>query len=218
MTRTTPLTIAALVATAIAAGTVAPAVAQDRDMRGPDAPWHVRDHDGDGPHMLFRGHGGPDGFWLRFRDGRGGWMAGRLGAGVINHVCSDRGADRLEHLLLSIEQRTDPAGEQKQLFDEFRTAALVARTDFADACKAGREAARGDDAALPDRLKARLEVEKARVAALDEVLPKFEAFYNSLGDAQKQALEPRKGKRMIGERHHGSMQMDAPAAISPDRT
>ncbi|HHY51428.1 MAG TPA: Spy/CpxP family protein refolding chaperone [Alphaproteobacteria bacterium] len=219
MTRTISLTIAALAATAMSAGAAVPAIAQEQDMRSAQAQWHVRGSDGHGPYMMFRGLGGPDGFRFHFRDHAEDWTAERSGGGIVDLVCSERGADRLEHVLLGIEQRTDPTGEQKQLFDAFRSAALVAQTEFADACKASREAVRGDSGLnLPDRLRARLDIQKAHIAALSEVLPKFEAFYASLEEAQKQALEPRGGKRWPGERHRGPMHDDAPRAISPDRT
>lgn len=56
-----------------------------------------------------------------------------------------------------------------------------------------------------EMMQARLKLEEARVAALGEVLPKFEALYNALSDEQKASLEPMHGKRgMDGD--HGPRQ------------
>jgi hypothetical protein len=41
----------------------------------------------------------------------------------------------------------------------------------------------------------RLEIQKARIAAMETVLPAFTEFYGSLNDTQKAALDPRRGRR-----------------------
>jgi hypothetical protein len=193
MTRTTTLTIAALIVTTLAAGAAAPAIAQD--------------FRNDGREMHFRDHKGGDRFVIRRE--RGG-----LRGGLLAFVCSPRGADRLEHLLLTVEQRTDVTADQSGLFDAFRTAALTAQTTFADACSAAMPAGteRGN-IDLAQRLRIRQDIAKAHVAAMDAVLPAFEAFYNSLTEAQKLALEPRRGRH-----HHRDFGMlpEPGAPVAPD--
>src|SRR5690606_20600936 len=80
-------------------------------------------------------------------------------------------------------------------YDAFRTAAIAAQSDFTAACTEARPGepgtAQGD---LVDRLTTRHELARAQVAAMDTVLPAFEAFFASLSDEQKQALEPRRGE------------------------
>ncbi len=179
----TSTTMAALVAVAIAAGAGAPALAQDQGS-GQGSPELAMRGDGDRTErrMIEHRRGGPGGFPAL--------------------VCAEDGGDRLEHALLSIAQRTDPTGEQQPLFDAFEDAAIAAQQDFAAACAAARPsetaAAQGD---LVDRVTSRLEVEKARVAAASAVLPAFEAFYDSLSEVQKQALEPKRGEDGRGKHH-----------------
>lgn len=180
MRPTTTMTLAALVV-ALAAGTAAPALAQDSGT--------VKD----GREMHFRG--GPDdarGFMVRVR-GRDG-----MRGGVLALVCSPRGADRLEHMLLSIEQRTEPTAEQAPLFEAFRTTALTAQTSFADSCAELRPATAEAREALDlvDRLQARMDIQSAHLEAMTSVLPVFEAFYDSLSDEQKAALEPRRDRQI----------------------
>jgi hypothetical protein len=174
MTRTTTLTIAALIVTTFAAGASAPAVAQE--FRHDDREMHFGHK-----------HGGDRFIVRREIDGMRG--------GLLAFICSPRGADRLEHLLLTVEQRTDVTGDQVGLFDAFRTAALTAQTTFADACATAMpERTERGSIDLAQRLRIRQDIAKAHVAAMDAVLPAFEAFYNSLTDAQKLALEPRRGR------------------------
>ena len=197
MKRTT-LTIAALVVATIATGAAAPALAQDQA---------ANDHRPRELHQ--RGPGGPQGFHMHRDSSPRDGMRLRLrgGGAVLALVCSENGADRLEHLLLNMKQRTDPTAEQQPLFDAFQSAALTAQTDFAAACLAARPAA---DAStdLVDRLKARLDVQQAHLDAMNAVLPSFEAFYDSLSDEQKQALAPR---ARDGKRFEHRMRGPAPA-------
>lgn len=159
---------------------------------------------------------------------------GGMRAGLVGLVCSDRGAERMEVAFVRLSYRLGLSAEQKTLFDDLRTAALTAQTEFADACKAARPAASAEgtarDTAAPDPvegLKARIALDKARVAALESVLPKFEAFYGSLSDAQKARLMPRRDQvRMQGQRPrfpafpgrpgHGFPGMMQPGMPAPD--
>lgn len=184
MKSTTTMTLAALVAAALAIGAAAPALAQ------------VQPPNSSPTEMADRGHerGG------RQEGRRGMQHRGNMGGGFIALVCSENGDDRLEHMLLSVEQRTNPTAEQQGLYDAFKAAAVSAQADFSATCAAARpadpEATEGD---LVDRLTAGHEVASARLAAMETVLPAFEAFFDSLTDEQKQALEPGRDDK----RHRG---------------
>jgi hypothetical protein len=180
----TSLTLATLLVVAVA-GSAAPALAQDVGPRD-DGKLMVFRHHGDGPRLLMR----------RMHRGEG------RGAGFIGFACSEGGADRLEHTLLSMKQRTDVTATQQPLFDAFETAAKAAQADFAAACTAARPAEdERDSLDLAERLNMRLEIQKARIAAMETVLPAFTEFYGSLNDTQKAALDPRRGRhhRNVGE-------------------
>jgi hypothetical protein len=175
MAKTTSLTLAAVLVVAIA-GAAPPALAQHFGSDGPQERMFFRHHDM-GPRVIVRRMHRSDG----------------LGAGLLAFGCSDRGADRLEHTLLAIEQRTDVTTAQRPLFDEFQSAAKAAQADFAAACVATRPGkGERDSLDLAERLNMRFEVGKAQVAAMEAVLPAFTAFYASLSDEQKAALEPRR--------------------------
>jgi hypothetical protein len=196
--RTTSLTLAALVVATLASAAV-PALAADRPGR-----------DQNPAHGDFRAHGPRHGGSMQARDLRGGQRGS-----LLAFACSERGGDRLEHMLLTVAQRTDPTAEQQPLYDAFKSSALEAQAGFAAACETARSAAPAD---LSDRLAARLELDQARVAAMTDVLPAFDAFYDSLTDAQKQTFEPRAraGKRQFeGRRHQRPDTPAAPAAGNP---
>lgn len=184
MKPTATTTLAALVAATLAIGAAAPVLAQVQ------APNSGRTE------MADRGHerGG------RHEGRRAMQHRGDMGGGFLALVCSQNGSDRLEHMLLSIEQRTNPTSEQQGLYDAFKAAAVAAQADFSATCATARpadpDAAKGD---LVDRLTAGHEVASARLAAMKTVLPSFEAFFDSLTDEQKQALEPRRD----GKQHRG---------------
>ena len=125
------------------------------------------------------------------------------GAGLLGLVCSDKGAEALEVSFVRLTHRLELTDEQSKLFDAFKTKALTTQTSFADECQA----------ALPDRtadakpdllegLKARLTVEQAKLTAMNEILPDFEAFYGSLTDEQKANLMPQ-GMTRDGGDHMG---------------
>jgi hypothetical protein len=126
-------------------------------------------------------------------------LRGPMAGAVANHpfamlalACSDKGAGALEKLLDRSARRLYLSAEQQQLFDAFRSKALTAETSFSDACKAARpDRSAGARPDLLARMKAGLAIDQARLAALNEVLPDFEALYNSLSDQQKRHLTPR---------------------------
>jgi hypothetical protein len=192
--------IAALVATILALGAALPALAADGTAPTAMHWWnHVPRH----MQPMGPGHDmGP---------GRG--QAGPMG--LLRLACSDRGADRLEIALVRLSHRLNLTSGQQPLFDAFRTRALTTETSFADTCKASRpdrSAGRPDPLA---RLKSSLALDAARLAALNDVLPDFEAFYNSLSDQQKQALLPHRGMGM--GRWHGHGRGPGPANAAPQQ-
>jgi len=137
-------------------------------------------------------HGpGSHGHMQRLRGPMAGGIANRPFA-MLALACSDKGAGVLEKMLDRSARRLDLSADQKALFDAFRSKALTAETGFADACKAARPDRTADS--RPDllaRMKAGLAVDQARLTALNDVLPDFEALYNSLSDQQKHRLLPR---------------------------
>jgi hypothetical protein len=155
-----------------------------------------------GPGQFQNGPGGPgqfgqfnrrDGGDFRAARGGGGMRAG----GLINLVCSERGAERLEIAFVRMSHRVELTAEQQGLFDALKTAALTAQTTFADTCAAEHPAAiaEGQQPTPVDpveRMQGRIEIERAHAAALESVLPAFEAFYNSLTDEQKAQLQPQR--------------------------
>jgi hypothetical protein len=124
---------------------------------------------------------------------------------LLGFACSARGAERLEIAFVRLSYRLDLNPSQQALFDDLKAAALTAQAGFADACAAARPAPAAGEPAKRDplaRMQARLAIGKARTAALESVLPKFEALYNSLGDDQKSKLTPQRG-RHFGQNGHG---------------
>jgi len=115
-----------------------------------------------------------------------------MGAGALLMLaCSPKGAEALDVALLRLSYRLDLTADQKPLFDTFREKALTSETSFADTCKSNTPASA--DNTKPDfltRPKSRLAIDQARVTALNDVLPSFEALYATLSDTQKAALIP----------------------------
>ncbi|HQZ13140.1 MAG TPA: Spy/CpxP family protein refolding chaperone [Devosia sp.] len=194
MKRTTSMTIAALVVAVAAGAATAPVYAHDqgkRDFRGPgqDIQRQQDSRGGDWRQGDRRGPGQND-FGMR---------GGQRG-GLLSLVCAPNGADQLEHTLLSISQRVSPTAEQQPLFDTLKSTALTAQTNFADTCAKIRPPVAAATATTPapaatppnlaERLKNRLAIETAQVQAMTTIVPAFDAFYGSLTDAQKLALEP----------------------------
>jgi hypothetical protein len=185
------LAIAALVATTLGVGAVS-SFAQEAASPTPAA---MR---GTWPgHGMMMGHG------LMGR--------GMMGPGFLMLACADRGAEELDVALVRMSHRLELTAEQTKLFDALREKALTEATRFADACKAAMPAK--TDADKPDLIagiKAGLGLEEARLAALKDVLPAFEAFYDSLTDAQKAKLMPAS--------RDGRMMFDRGRMFAPGRT
>lgn len=183
-TSTTAKAAIAIVAASLSLAAIAPAQAAgpDRGDRGERHEFQANRQGGD-----------------QFGPRRGGMRMGGQG-GLLALNCGPNGAERVEHALIALKYRTNPTGDQVALFDAFQTAALDAQKEFAATC----------DATLPDRpvadagaattvtppnmleaMQMRLKLEEARVAALGEVMPSFEAYFNSLSAEQKATLDIR---------------------------
>lgn len=175
--------VAALVATTLALGAALPALAQET---GPAA-MHRWQNDG-APHMQPMRPGGRS-------------MMGP--AGLLMLACSDRGPEALELALVKMSYRLNLTTDQQPLFDAFRTKALTTETSFADTCKASRPDRAAGRPDLLARLKSSLAMDQARLTALNDVLPDFEALYNSLSDQQKQSIRPHHGFGMGMNRWQG---------------
>lgn len=128
---------------------------------------------------------------------------GRQG-GFVQLVCSEDGAERLETMLSKVSGKITLTAEQEALYDTFKSSALAAQTDYADNCTApvrGKKSADNADSDATklspvDRIKTRQANMTALVAAMDDVIPSMESFFDSLTDEQKAELRPtRDGKR-----------------------
>lgn len=121
---------------------------------------------------------------------------GRLGAGglaLVAMACSPEGGTMLETRIDAAAEQLDLSDEQSSLYDDFKTAALSAHTQFAETCAAVIDD-RPDD--LVEALRTRQAMLTARLDAIDSVLPSFEALYDSLTDAQKLELVKMRADRM----------------------
>lgn len=192
------IAIAALVATAIGLGAAASAFAQDAtDSSSASAPPTVN---GDAAAPTAPGAMPP-----------GGMMPARammphraMGPGALLVLaCSSEGTEALDAALLHLSYRLDLTADQKPLFQTFHDKAMADESTFADACKANAPAA-ADNGAKPDfltRFKDRLAIDQARITALNDVLPSFEALYATLTDAQKASLLPHRPMGMMPWQH-----------------
>lgn len=193
------LAIVALLATTIGLGTVLPALAQSTPTP-PAAPSATVPDGHNGMHGLRKG-----GMGQRHMTAPGKGMGRGMGpTGLLMLACSDKGAEALEVGLVRMAHRLDLTADQQKLFDTFRTKALTTETSFADTCKASRPDTAAD--VKPDaltRLKTGIAVDQARLTAMTDVLPDFEALFNSLSDQQKANLLPNRGMGMGGGKGHG---------------
>jgi hypothetical protein len=190
------IALAALVAASLGLGAILPAAAQDAAPSPPPAAAATPDQTMADPDQglldLFLPDSGTSD--ARFMmPGPGGMGRGGMGrgGGILALACSPKGAEALDVLLVHLQYRLDLTDTQKPLFDAFRTKALTTETSFADTCKSSLPDRSAD--AKPDmlsRLKAGLAVDQAKLTALNDVLPDFEALYDTLTDQQKAALAP----------------------------
>lgn len=128
---------------------------------------------------------------------------GARNVGPIHFVCSDEAAGRIETRLSRMAERLELSDTQTASFDSFKTATLSAQAEFSEACADFKPAERGQansDTDLVDRLNNRQAIMSAQLSAMEDVLPEFEAFFDSLTDEQKEQMRPQRGK---GNHSHG---------------
>jgi hypothetical protein len=231
MTKLTPTrSVALALAVAVSTLALAPAVqAQDRGPgRSMDNRHEMRGEGRGSDHGMRPGMRGDMG--MRGDVGMRRGMGGHGLAGILAFNCSPRSAEALELGLVRLSYRLDLTDEQKPLFDALRSSALTAQTSLADECAAQRPAAdtaassqATPSTATPDPVGAirnRLAIDSARIAAVESVLPDFEALVNSLSDEQTAGLGPQRGRmgEMRGERgRHFGQRDDRPGMRGPHR-
>ncbi|WDR05139.1 Spy/CpxP family protein refolding chaperone [Devosia rhodophyticola] len=126
---------------------------------------------------------------LANRNARGGALGGLLNF--------RRGAEGIEIAVVKISHAIDLTDQQKTLLDDLKTTALAAQGNFAATVSAARPAADANTQPdMVDRIKSRAAIETAHADALTKVLPRLEAFADSLTDEQKTKLAP---QRRAGE-------------------
>lgn len=119
----------------------------------------------------------------------------------VRLMCTDEGAERLETAMGRVAEQIDLTTEQQTLLDTLKTTALSAQTSFADNCTTN---VRGEDTDMIDNIKARQANAALRLAAMDEIVPALEGFYDSLTDEQKAELQPKKrGNDRRGDERRG---------------
>ncbi|UJQ94478.1 Spy/CpxP family protein refolding chaperone [Mariluticola halotolerans] len=117
----------------------------------------------------------------------------RMPGAFVRLMCSEDGAARLETALNGVETKITLTDEQKTLLADLKTAALAAQTEYADNCVVPEKT---DTPDMAERMKTRHANMAAQVAAMDDVVPAFEVFYDTLSDEQK--AEFRSKSRMRG--------------------
>ena len=141
---------------------------------------------------------GPKAEQKQERKGKGQYRAVRGGHGFLHFVCSTEGAERLEKMLEITAIRLDVTDEQRPAFDDLKTAALTAQSDFATACEP-LKAEKPEGAA--DKMAHRTAMMELQIEGMNTVLPAFETFYEGLSDEQKAKVNKfgeKKGKRGKG--------------------
>lgn len=125
----------------------------------------------------------------------------RGGFPLLGLSCAPDAAERMEAAFANTEERLDLSDEQQAALDDFQTAALNAQTSMSNTCAgfANVDAETDTTPDLVDRLTQRQVMLTAQVDAMDNVLPALETFYDSLTDAQKADLMPRRD-HMNGQR------------------
>ena len=216
MTKTSSTAIAAILVAVL--GFTAVPVAFAQDTVAPAAPPAATPMQVGGmqmPGMKMRG----------MRQGRGGMM---------DLVCSDRGAEAIDIGFVRLSYAIDLTDTQQKLFDDLKTTALAAQAGYAAACTRARGPVATDATApatapdLVDRLTARIAIDTAEIDALSMVLPKLEAFHDTLTPEQQAALASMGGRGfggsgmgdspMGGPGHmqgHGGMMQPGADAVPP---
>lgn len=126
---------------------------------------------------------------------------GRTGQAMLGLTCAPNGAERLEKTLAAVSGAITLSPEQQTLFDTLKTSLLTAQTSYADSCQLPASRDEAKSMSFTDRLAQRQHNLKARVDAMDKVLPDVTAFYQSLTPDQVSQLRGLGAKAM--GRDHG---------------
>lgn len=140
------------------------------------------------------------------RKGKGQYRPVRGGHGFLNFVCATEGADRLEKTLEIMAIRLEVTDEQRPAFDDLKTAALTAQSDFAEACTPMKDA---KPEGAVEKLAHRTSMMELQLESMNTVLPAFETFYEGLSDEQKAQINKfgeKKGKK--GNKRQGQRGQD----------
>jgi hypothetical protein len=191
MTRLTATAIAAVLSGTIGLVAIVPAAFAQQAPAAPQQPGIEQPHHGQMqmPGQFRRG--------MQLRNQRLGGGAER--GGLLTLSCGDNAAERMEIGFVRLSHRLDLTADQTALFDDLKASALTAQTSFADTCESPREAMAavepGTDVTLPnpvERLSTQLENDQLRLELMAPLLPKLQAFYDSLSADQQAALQPRR--------------------------
>lgn len=170
----TSTALAAVVAVTLGGAALAPTAFAAPPDTSSNAPW--ASHMPAGPGMHARPWAG----------NRAGMRQGR--AKFMALECSPRGAEALEIGFVRAKYALHLTADQSPLFAALRTSALDGQRDVAKVCRT-QMAGHKTGATLLDKLQGRLAIDQARVTALSAVIPKFEAFYQSLDAGQKKTAD-----------------------------
>ena len=121
--------------------------------------------------------------------------------GLVRFTCNDQGSARLEKALTRVNEKLSLSDDQQLLFDDLKTAALTAQTDFADNCV---KPVKNDGSDVVDRMRTRQANMSAHLSAMESVMPELEVFFDSLTDEQKNNIGKQRKSRGMHGRGHGS--------------
>ncbi|WP_415156855.1 Spy/CpxP family protein refolding chaperone [Maritalea sp.] len=125
------------------------------------------------------------------RKGKGQFRPVRGGQGFLGAVCAEEGADRLDKMLEIMAIRIDLTDAQRPAFDDLKTAALTAQTEFGESCGPLKDQKPEGAAQILAQRTAMMELQ---LESMNSVLPAFETFYESLSDDQKAQINKMNGK------------------------
>jgi hypothetical protein len=120
---------------------------------------------------------------------------GMMGRGGFNRMCSPAAAGFAEWRIDRLEQVVKPTDAQRAKFDEFKAASTKAAEAMRAACPTE----------IPKTVVGRMEAMDKRIDAMSQavktVRPALEAFYATLSDEQKAALDSNSGRGRFWRDH-----------------
>ncbi|MGJ8529005.1 Spy/CpxP family protein refolding chaperone [Maritalea sp.] len=135
---------------------------------------------------------GPSAEQKQERKGKGQFRPVRGGHAFLGSICSTDGAENVEKKLEIMAIRIDLTDAQRPAFDDLKTAALTAQTNFGESC-APLKAEKPEGAA--EKMKHRTAMMELQLESMNIVMPAFESFYESLSDDQKAQMDKFGGKK-----------------------